>query len=157
MLGWRWARKGISSMKHSVTYLTVVLMACTGFAGASFAKSDFYIRSQFSDGKFTGYHEILTKPKPGYHRVSYCNRAFWVSSTTVIWTEEQDAAGQTLVLEENDGSSRKIICKDNAAFATLDDLGLSKREVAKIRAANEPLDMKSSRLRTIRDAFKQFK
>ncbi|MBG6164081.1 hypothetical protein IWQ54_003752 [Labrenzia sp. EL_195] len=144
-------------MKHSVACLIVALVTGSAFTSTAFGQSDFYIRSQFSNGKFTGFHEILTEPEPGYHQVSYCDRVFWVSSTTVIWTEEQNAAGKTLVLEENDGSSRTIVCSDNAAFATLDDLGLSRREVAKIRRANEPLDMKSSRLRTIRDAFKQFK
>ncbi len=133
------------------------VVACICLSGAAFAQGDYYIRSQNAGGKFAGFHEILTKPKPGYHQASYCNRTFWVSSGTVIWTEEQNAAGQTLILEVNDGASRKIVCKDNVAFATLDDLGLSKREVAKIRAAHQPLDMKSSRLRTIRDAFKEFK
>lgn len=143
-------------MKHSVVHLAVAVLFGTCLAGSAFAQSDFYIRSQFSDGKFTGFHEILTKPKSGYYQARYCERTFWVSSGTVIWTEEQNAAGRTLILEENDGSSRRIVCADNNAFATLDDLGLSAREVARIRAQHEPLDMKSSRIRTIRDAFKQF-
>lgn len=144
-------------MKRSFACLT--LSALTGIccATATFAQSDFYIRSQYSNGEFTGFHEILTEPKEGYHQASYCNRVFFVSSGTVIWTEEQNEAGRTLILEESDGKERTIVCKDNDAFATLEDLGLSKKEVAKIRAENEPLDMKSSRLRTIRDAFKQYK
>ncbi|WP_434051787.1 MAG: hypothetical protein RDA78_21280 [Roseibium sp.] len=144
-------------MKRSFACLTVSALTVVCSATAAFAQSDFYIRSQYSNGKFTGFHEILIEPKKGYHQASYCNRVFWVSSGTVVWTEEQNAAGRTLVLEENDGKSRTIVCKDNDAFATLEDLGLSKREVAKIRQENEPLDMKSSRLRTIRDAFKQYK
>jgi len=121
------------------------------------AQSDFYIRSQYSDGGFTGFHEILTEPKEGYHSARYCDRTFWVSSSTVIWTEEEAAAGRKLVLEENIGPDRRIVCADYAAFATLEDLGLKKREVEQIRRKSEPLDMKSSRIRTIRDAFKQFK
>lgn len=144
-------------MKRSLACIALTLMTCAGLSGMAFAKSDFYIRSQHSNGKFTGFHEILSKPKSGYHRANYCNRSFWVSSTTVIWTEQQNAAGRTLILEENTGAARRIVCKDNSAFATLEDLGLSKREVAKIRAANKPLDMRSSRLQTIRDAFKEYK
>ncbi|WP_422038510.1 hypothetical protein [Roseibium sp.] len=144
-------------MNRSFTCLTISALAAICSATAAFAQSDFYIRSQYSNGTFTGFHEILTEQKKGYHQASYCDRVFWVSSGTVIWTEEQNAAGRTLVLEENDGKSRTIVCKDNDAFATLEDLGLSKAELAKIRAENEPLDMKSSRLRTIRDAFKQYK
>ena len=144
-------------MKRSFTSLTIASLTVVCCTTVAAAQSDFYIRSQYTNGEFTGFHEILTKPKEGYHQASYCNRVFWVSSGTVIWTEEQNAAGRTLVLEESDGKSRTIVCKDNDAFATLEDLGLSKKEVAKIRAENEPLDMKSSRLRTIRDAFKQYK
>lgn len=144
-------------MKRPFAGLTVMSLTFVCCTTAAFAQSDFYIRSQYSNGEFTGFHEILTKPKEGYHQASYCNRVFWVSSGTVIWTEEQNEAGRTLILEESDGKTRTIVCKDNDAFATLEDLGLSKKEVAKIRARNEPLDMKSSRLRTIRDAFKQYK
>ncbi|WP_305988131.1 hypothetical protein [Roseibium sp. MMSF_3544] len=144
-------------MKHSLARLAIVVLGTTCLTGTAFGQGDYYIRSQHSNGAFTGFHEILTRPKAGYHQARYCDRTFWVSSTTVIWTEEQNAAGRTLILEENVGSGRRIVCSDNSSFATLDDLGLSEREVARIRAANEPLDMKSSRLRTIRDAFKSFK
>ncbi|MEL7528494.1 MAG: hypothetical protein AAFN16_22185 [Pseudomonadota bacterium] len=144
-------------MKRSFACLTLLSLTGICCATAAFAQSDFYIRSQYSNGEFTGFHEILTEPKEGYHQASYCNRVFFVSSGTVLWTEEQNEAGRTLILEESDGKERMIVCKDNDAFATLEDLGLSKKEVAKIRAENEPLDMKSSRLRTIRDAFKQYK
>lgn len=144
-------------MKRSFTSLTIASLTVVCGTTVATAQSDFYIRSQYTNGEFTGFHEILTKPKEGYHQASYCNRVFWVSTGTVMWTEEQNAAGRTLVLEESDGKSRTIVCKDNDAFATLEDLGLSNKEVAKIRAENEPLDMKSSRLRTIRDAFKQYK
>lgn len=144
-------------MKRSFTCLAISALTGTCCATAVYAQNDFYIRSEHSNGEFTGFHEILTEPKDGYHQASYCDRVFWVSAGTVIWTEEENAAGRTLVLEENDGKSRTIVCKDNDAFVTLDELGLSEKEVAKIRAENEPLDMKSSRLRTIRDAFKQYK
>lgn len=144
-------------MKRSFTCLAISALTGTCCATAVYAQNDFYIRSEHSNGEFTGFHEILTEPKDGYHQASYCDRVFWVAAGTVIWTEEENAAGRTLVLEENDGKSRTIVCKDNDAFVTLDELGLSEKEVAKIRAENEPLDMKSSRLRTIRDAFKQYK
>ncbi|MEM9635814.1 MAG: hypothetical protein AAGA50_31125 [Pseudomonadota bacterium] len=144
-------------MKRSLACLAATAIGGLTFAGSAFAQGDFYIRSQYSNGSFTGFHEILTSPKEGYFEARYCDQIFWVSSNTVIWTEEQSAAGRTLILEENKGASRRVVCADNTAFATLDDLGLKPKEVEKIRRRNEPLDMKSSRLRTIRDAFKQFK
>ncbi|MES0881984.1 hypothetical protein [Roseibium sp. SCP14] len=144
-------------MKRSLSCLAASAIGVFALPGASFAQGDFYIRSQYSNGSFTGFHEILTSPKEGYYEARYCDRTFFVSSTTVVWTEEQNAAGRTLILEENKGASRKVVCADNTAFATLDDLGLQPKEVEKIRRRNEPLDMKSSRIRTIRDAFKQFK
>jgi hypothetical protein len=139
----------------------LVFAALTGagitLATGALAQSDFYIRSQYTDGSFTGSHEILTKPKEGYHSARYCDRTFWVSSNTVIWTEEEAAAGRKLILEENIGPDRRIVCADYAAFATLEDLGLKRREVEQIRRKADPLDMKSSRIRTISEAFKQFK
>lgn len=144
-------------MKRLMALLTGLLAGTLWFSGSASAQGDFYIRSQYSNGTFTGFHEILTKPKEGYHQARYCDRTFWVSSTTVIWTEEEAAAGRKLIVEENIGSDRRTVCADYAAFATLDDLGLKKREVEQIRGRNEPVDMKSSRIRIIRDAFKQFK
>lgn len=144
-------------MKHSVSWITATVLGCICLSSTAIAQSDFYIRSQFSNGKFTGFHEILTKPKAGYYQARYCDRTFWVSSGTVLWTEEQSEAGNSLVLEEVTGQTRTVVCSDKTAFATLEELGLSEREIAKLRAENAPLNMRSSRLRTIRDAFKQFK
>ncbi|GAB4514977.1 MAG: hypothetical protein Tsb0019_13330 [Roseibium sp.] len=144
-----------------MNFSTLVFAAWTGagmtLATGAFAQSDFYIRSQYSDGSFTGFHEILTQPKEGYHSARYCDRTFWVSSNTVIWTEDEAAAGRKLILEENIDSDRKVVCADYAAFATLDDLGLKRKEIEQIRRRHEPADMKSSRIRTISEAFKQFK
>lgn len=144
-------------MKRVLAFLAALSAGGIVPAGTALAQGDFYIRSQYSNGTFTGFHEILTKPKEGYHQARYCDRTFWVSSTTVVWTEEEAAAGRKLILEENFGGNRKTVCADYGSFATLDDLGLKKQEVEQIRNRNEPLDMKSSRIRVIRDAFKQFK
>ncbi len=146
-------------MRRFAAFFSTALAAGYLPAGIAFAQSDFYIRSQYESGGFTGSHEILTQPKDGYYEARYCERSFWVSSTTILWTEGEAAAGRKLILEEDsgDGSARKVVCADYSAFATLDDLGLNKKEVERIRSENQPLDMQSSRIRTIRDAFKQFK
>ncbi|MEP3047826.1 MAG: hypothetical protein ABJL55_18795 [Roseibium sp.] len=140
---------------HKVSVFTA--LSTLVLAGSAYGQGDFYIRAQHSNGTFSGFHEILTQPKDGYYEAQYCDRTFWVSSNTVIWTEEQVTAGQTLILEENLGTTRKVVCSDSTAFASLEDLGLKKREVERIRSKNAPLDMKSSRIRTISEAFKQFK
>lgn len=144
-------------MKHGLAFLTVTIAASWFLAETARAQSDFYIRSLYANGRFTGSHEILTEPRDGYYAARYCDQTFWVSSGTVVWTEEQASAGRLLVLEENTGPERRIVCQDYAAFATLDDLGLKPREIEKIRNSNQSLDMKSGRIRTIRDAFKHFK
>ncbi|MCV0427479.1 MAG: hypothetical protein K5905_18630 [Roseibium sp.] len=144
-------------MKRSSACLAAAMIASLGLTGAAFGQGDYYIRSQHSNGSFTGSHEILTSPKKGFYQARYCDRAFWVSSNTVIWTEEQTAEGRRLILEENLGAGRQVVCADNTAFATLDDLGLAPGEIERIRRDYGATDMKSSRLRTIRDAFKQFK
>jgi hypothetical protein len=144
-------------MKRALAFFAALTAAGTTIAGVAHAQSDFYIRSQYSNGTFTGFHEILTKPKEGYYQAQYCDRTFWVSSNTVIWTEEEAAAGRNLVVEENVGSSRTPVCTDYTSFATLESLGLKKKEIEQIRRQAEPLDMQSSRIRIIRDAFKQFK
>ena len=144
-------------MKRSLVCLAAMVFASLGLTGAAFGQGDFYIRSQHSNGSFTGSHEILTSPKTGFHEARYCDRPFWVSSSTVFWTEQQIAEGRKLILEENLGTNRQVVCADSTAFATLDDLGLKPKEVERIRRDYGSTDMKSSRLRTIRDAFKQFK
>ncbi|MHA7772868.1 hypothetical protein [Roseibium sp. M-1] len=144
-------------MKRSMAFIAAFGTTCIMQAGIATAQSDFYIRSQYSNGTFTGYHEILTEPKEGYYEARYCDRIFWVSSGTVIWTEEEAAAGRSLIVEENIGDNRNPLCTDYTSFATLEDLGLKKKEIDQIRRRAEPLDMQSSRIRTIRDAFKQFK
>lgn len=144
-------------MKRGLTLLPVTFVASWFLVEIAHAQSDFYIRSLYANGGFNGSHEILMEPKEGYYAARYCDRTFWVSSSTVVWTEQQAAAGRLLVLEENVGPDRRIVCQDYAAFATLEDLGLKRKEIEKIRNNNEPLDMKSGRIRTIRDAFKQFK
>ncbi|WP_298963151.1 hypothetical protein [uncultured Roseibium sp.] len=144
-------------MKRALAFLTLSTISAVYMAGAAYAQGDFYIRSDHSNGGFNGSHEILTLPKKGYHEARYCDRTFWVSSGTVVWTEEEVAAGRSLIVEENIGAERRVVCSDYSAFATLEDLGLKKREIEQIRRRNEPLDMKSTRLRTIRDAFSQFK
>lgn len=144
-------------MKRSVCVAALVLLPAVVLAGSSYAQSDFYIRSQHINGGFTGSHEILTNPRKGYYEAQYCDRTFWVTSTTVAWTEEEVSAGRTLVLEENFGASRTIVCSDNKAFASLDDLGLKKREIEHLRETKGNFQTRASRLHNIRDAFKQFK
>ncbi|CTQ64260.1 hypothetical protein [Roseibium alexandrii] len=135
-----------------LTFLPAITLA-----GSSFAQSDYYIRSQYPDGTFTGSHEILIRPKEGYYQAQYCDRMFWVSTTTVVWTEEEVAAGRTLILEENFGEERNVLCSDNTAFASLYDLGLDKREIEALREPEGSFQTRASRIHTIRDAFKQFK
>ncbi|POF30074.1 hypothetical protein [Roseibium marinum] len=148
-------------MKRLIAFLVFAIATSGSLTGAALGQSDFYIRSHYSNGGFTGSHEILSEPKEGYYEARYCDLTFWVSSSTVAWTEEQAAAGQSLVVEEDNGAisrtSRKIVCDNYKAFATLDDLGLKPAEIDKIRGTGDTLDMKSSRIRTIRDAFKQYK
>lgn len=148
-------------MKRLIAFLVLAIVTSGCLTGTALGQSDFYIRSNYSNGGFTGSHEILRKPKEGYYEALYCNMTFWVSSSTVAWTEEQAEAGQTLVVEEDNGavsrSGRKIVCEDYKSFATLEDLGLKPAEIEEIRGTGDTVRTKSSRLRTIRDAFKQFK
>ncbi|WP_299812948.1 hypothetical protein [uncultured Roseibium sp.] len=148
-------------MKRLIALLVFAIATSGCLTGAALGQSDFYIRSHYSNGGFTGSHEILRKPKEGYYKARYCDLTFWVSSTTVAWTEEQAAAGQSLVVEEDNGAvsraGRKIVCDNYQSFATLEDLGLKPAEIDELRGTGASVDMKSSRIRTIRDAFKQFK
>lgn len=143
--------KSSSWITFSIVFPAVVL------SGDSFGQGDYYIRSQFDDGSFTGSHEILASPKTGYHELQYCDQTFWVSTTTVAWTEEEVAAGRVLILEEDTGNNRTVVCADSTAFARLDDLGLDEREIERLRSREAPFETRENRLHTIRDAFKQFK
>ncbi|GAA0781074.1 hypothetical protein E1180_20510 [Roseibium denhamense] len=140
-------------MKRSLAVHSLIVVWGLSLSGTAFAQGDFYIRSQHSNGTFTGFHEILPVPKQGYHKAEYCGRTFWVSSTTVMWTEEEVEAGRTLILEENLGTTRRTVCADSTSFATLDDLGLKAREVESLRGDTGFTDTKT-RLRNISEAFK---
>ncbi|MBN9670659.1 hypothetical protein [Roseibium aggregatum] len=144
-------------MKRSIAVMVITFGSSVLLSGHALGQSDYYIRSHYTNGSFTGFHEILTAPKKGYHAALYCDRTFWVTSNTVLWTEQQTAAGNDLFLEENDGDNRRVICSDKDAFATLDDLGLKRLELKAIREKDSPQAAKPSRIRTIRDAFKQYK
>ncbi|CTQ53491.1 hypothetical protein LP7551_02014 [Roseibium album] len=144
-------------MKRLRAFFSAFSLCSLCLTGTALSQSDFYIRSHFSNGKFVGSHEILTEPKKGYFEARYCERTFWVSSGTVVWTEEQNAAGMFLVLQENLGSSTSVVCSDNHEFATLDDLGLKERKVRQMRNVRAYSGVGSGRLQTIREAFKDFK
>jgi len=144
-------------MKRSIAAMAVTFGSSVLMAGNALGQSDYYIRSHFTNGSFTGFHEILTAPKKGYYEARYCDRTFWVTSNTVLWTEKQTAAGNDLFLEESDGANRRVICSDETAFATLNDLGLKRAEIQSIRGKDTPQAARPSRIRTIRDAFKQYK
>lgn len=144
-------------MRRFGAFFSVFAICSLCLTGAALGQSDFYIRSHFSNGKFVGSHEILTEPKKGYYEARYCNRTFWVSSTTLVWTEKQNEAGMFLVLQENIGSSTSVVCSDNEEFATLDDIGLKERKVRQMRSLKDQSGLRSTRLHTIRDAFKDFK
>jgi len=144
-------------MKRALCNAVLTFLPAVCLAGASHAQSDFYIRSQYINGGFTGSHEILSEPRDGYYKAQYCDRTFWVTSTTVAWTEDEVAAGRTLVLEEYAGTVRSILCADKTAFASLDDLGLNKREIEALREPEGSFQTRASRIHNIRDAFKQFK
>lgn len=144
-------------MPRSTSLAVFTFASCLFMAGPALSQSDYYIRSQYSSGGFTGSHEILTFPEKGYHEARYCERTFWVTSDTVLWTEKQVEIGRKLVLEENWGDNRKVICDDNGSFAKLEDLGLARQEVDDMREKQLVGAPRPSRIRIIRDAFKQFK
>jgi hypothetical protein len=104
-----------------------------GLTGLANARGDVYIRAQRSNGGPAGLHEILTVPEDGYYKAQFCGRAYWVLIKTVIWIEEQSAAGRILVLEETTGDSSKVLCVGATAFARLEDLGLEPELLGKLR------------------------
>ncbi|MFD1694212.1 hypothetical protein [Roseibium aestuarii] len=119
--------------------------------------SDFYIRSENSNGSFNGYQQISQTKRPGFVKVSYCGETYWVRPATVLWTETEAEAGRTLTVERNEASDRAIVCQSPQLQVKLEDLGLSKGELAEIRRNNSGVNMKASRMRVIRDAFQGFK
>lgn len=144
-------------MPRSISLAAITITSSLCMSGPALSQADYYIRSQFSSGGFTGSHEILTSPEKGYHQARYCERTFWVTSDTVLWTEKQTEIGRKLILEENSGDNRIVICDDNGSFAKLEDLGLKRQQVDQMRERQLDGTTRPSRIRIIRDAFKQFK
>ena len=134
-----------------------LLMSVSAHAQLSAPAGDYYIRSLDPSGRFNGIQEILTRPESGYHKAVYCETFFWVTQSTVVWTEREAEAGRHLVIINEVNKKPEVYCADPEHYVRLEDLGLKKREVLKARENGEPVDMQSSRLRTISEAFKNFK
>lgn len=118
---------------------------------------DYHIRSADSSGRFNSSHEILPKQEEGYLKAVYCDQVFWVRINTVLWTEQEARAGRRMIIENNALKGRKPICKDPEKYVTLDSLKLNEREVERMRSESSPKSVRPNRLRTIREAFKDFK
>ena len=134
-----------------------LLLTVGAQAQLSAPAGDYYIRSLDPSGRFNGIQEILTRPETGYYEAVYCDTSFWVRRSTVVWTEREAEAGRHLVIINEINKKPEVYCADPERHVRLEDLGLKKREVLKARKNGEPVDMKSSRLRTISEAFKNFK
>lgn len=134
-----------------------LLMTVSAQAQLSAPAGDYYIRSLDPSGNFNGIQEILTRPETGYHKAVYCDTSFWVTRSTVAWTEREAEAGRHLVIINEINKKPEVYCADPEHYVRLEDLGLKKHEVLKARDNAAPVDMQSSRLRTISEAFKHFK
>ncbi|WP_346896826.1 hypothetical protein [uncultured Roseibium sp.] len=134
-----------------------LLMSVCAHAQVSAPAGDYYIRSLDPSGRFNGIQEILTRPETGYHKAVYCETSFWVTRSTVVWTEREAEAGRHLVIINEVNKRPEVYCADPEHYVRLEDLGLEKHEILKARDNAEPVDMQSSRLRTISEAFKNFK
>lgn len=134
-----------------------LLMSVSAHAQVSAPAGDYYIRSLDPSGRFNGIQEILTRPETGYHKAVYCETSFWVTRSTVVWTEREAEAGRHLVIINEVNKKPEVYCADPEHYVRLEDLGLEKHEILKARENAEPVDMQSSRLRTISEAFKNFK
>lgn len=118
---------------------------------------DYHIRSADPSGRFNSSHEILPKQEEGYLKAVYCDQIFWVRINTVLWTEQEARAGRRMVIENNALKGRKPVCEDPEKYVTLDSLKLNEREVERMRSEASPKTVRPNRLRTIREAFKDFK
>jgi len=141
--------------KRSLSVLTCLLGMAAAYPSLA-ADGDFYIRAEAHRGKFAGFHEILSVPKADYFEVTYCNRTFWVSDTTVLWTEQQAAEGNRLIIEaETRSGGRDIVCFDAQKYVSLDSLGLPESQVEVMRDdTGDPEIPRRNRLRIISEAFK---
>jgi hypothetical protein len=144
-------------MKYTIAIIAVLTGAVSAWAQGSAKESDFYIRSQSENGKFTGYHQILTAPEDGYFPAVYCNRTFWVRSLTVLWTETEADAGRKLVVEQDSSEDRRVFCEDPNRQVTLEDIGVSEAEAIRLRRRGPALRIQPSRMNIISEAFKGYK
>ena len=134
--------------------VSLFILAWTGtdtLAGAD--EHDFYLLYMTGTGEFSGFHEILVQPKPGYREVVYCERRFWVRDATVLWAEREAAAGHDLFIEAQALDDRGIYCPDADRQVTLESLGLSNDEIEQLRSGSTGEMNRASRIRSIRKAF----
>ncbi|WP_417668612.1 hypothetical protein [Roseibium sp.] len=140
--------------KPTILALAIVcLTSINAYAQMRVSGGDFYIRSQSQTGNFSGHHQLLTEAKPGYLPAVYCDRAFWVRKSTVLWTENEANAGRKLVIEVNKLNSREVVCKDPDRHVKLETLGLEKREIDQLRGQGGEAYTTRGRLGHISKAF----
>ncbi|MBO0347320.1 hypothetical protein J0X15_18975 [Roseibium sp. CAU 1637] len=137
--------------------LAGLLHAVLPVAAFGQAPRDFYIRSELSNGTFNGYHQISKRSKPGFVKVTYCDQAFWVRPSTVLWTETEASAGRNLIVERNRQDDREVLCQSPQLQVTIEDLDIKKAELDEMRSRNSPVNLRPNRMRVISEAFKGFK
>lgn len=150
-------RTDVLSVLVATLAIQILALSTWTAAHAQAATASFFIRSHKADGTFHGYHEILREKRPGFVEVRYCDQTFYVRPTTVLWTEREAEAGRQMAVELNRADDREILCTTPEAQVQLEDLGMKKARIRELRGNNEPLNMRSSRMHVIRDAFKGFK
>ncbi len=137
--------------------MVLLMQPVAAFGDDNDGREDLYMRSEHSHGEFQGAQQILTEPRDGFYKVSYCGRNYWVRGVTVLWTEREAKAGRRIVIEDDSGDGRVIICDHADQYVKIEDLELADWERDLINKGEDPITTKPSRLRIIRDAFQSFK
>lgn len=144
-------------MLRLVAVLALSIQCEFAFAEALTPREDLYIRSEHRDGEFHGAQQILAEPQEGFFEVSYCGRSFWVRGTTVMWTEKEAKAGRRLLIENDAGEGRVVVCDRAEEYVKLEDLNLRQWQKDLMETGQDPMTSKPSRLRVISEAFQSFK
>lgn len=144
-----------NSMIRVGAVILFFLLTAAAKAQLTVPDGDYYIRALDPSGDFSGIQEILNEPRDGYYKAVYCERAFWVTLSTVKWTEQEAEAGRHLVIINDANRKIEIVCVDPERYVQLKDIAPAKKPLLRKDVPNVVISQpKAGRLRDISKAFR---
>lgn len=126
-------------------------------AGGIPKPGDFYLISRDRSGLFVGSHKLYLKHTNGLKPVRYCNRPYFVRSSSVAWTQVETELGRNVQIEFNFGRGWRPICERPQDQVALEDIGIemSAKEFLQQMAAEDRPQSRLSKISGVLNKSKE--